>query len=462
MEAKFVSEDGKIVKMSECVGEDFLGRRVIFGKYDVVIDELGVKISGLDGSQAYYIEKALTTQYGEKLIETLVNNRDFDLTTFIKTMKLEDITAEKPSKILLSAQGMKYHEDVDEPEDIEDSEFRKVSRIVTEEQAQVIKQCVEKNPYYNFKGATDKNHGFDVEKFGLEFISHLDYGLNEYTYEQINKNPQLIEKIKNNPQVALYVASMVNEHIKIKKVIEEKADDRARNDYNYSQMDDYRFASDDEKEILLNAKQEDQKMPIFQRSYNTYEEDIHDLETLYMERMQNLMNMYENENIEMFKTIELDDLDFNIYAYNTDFRKDIIKLETLKEESVIEFLKARGNEFIVEEKEIDDLNSEQAEEKKQLLDYEEEKELVSESTIKHETTFFSKIINRIKGFFNRNKKLPPISNENQANYSANQKEKNDFVEEIKVSKSELLKPDEQEKNSEIDKIKDVKDDDIQR
>lgn len=312
--------------------------------YDVIIEEMGVVLKNLDRHQIKCIQEAQNTEYIKPLIEMIKNNPKFDLVTFVEKMNLEDISTENPSKILLSAQGTKYHEETHDVEDLKEEIYENISRIVTKEQADIIKQCVEKNEYYNFMGATDKNHGFDVETFGLNFISQLDYGLDQYTYEAINKNPELIEQIKNNSKVAQYVAQAVNEHIKRRRTIEAKVQDRER-DY-YSRMEEYEFAPDYEKEQILKAKQEDRKKDIFNRKYNTYEEDIHDVETLYMERMKDLKNMYEKGNIEMFKAIEFDDLDFGGYCWNTDFQKDIIKLETLKESDAMEYLKNSRREKI--------------------------------------------------------------------------------------------------------------------
>ena len=79
MEVKFKSEDGKILDPNNFWWE----------RGSVIIDELEIEIKGVYTDEAAYIEQAQKTEYGEILIETIINNSKFDLETFMHKMELE-------------------------------------------------------------------------------------------------------------------------------------------------------------------------------------------------------------------------------------------------------------------------------------------------------------------------------------------------------------------------------------
>lgn len=250
-------------------------------------------------------------------------------------MELEDLVSDKPSKILLSAQ------DVEESRYIDGKKvFNTHSRILTREQADILKQCLDKNGNYNFLGASPWNHGFDIETFGLDFISELNHGLDEYTYKTLLEDEKLLNEIKNNPQVATYVAKAVNEYIKMQSGIEGAMKYDAYEPYRLDWYGDHNLdslegmSSKRAREMSRRLSKEGKKF----NDYNDYEEDIEDLQTLFKERLQQLADMPKDK-IKMFEEYE----DFRFEAYeNVDEMEATINPETLVEGDVMEYLKTSG------------------------------------------------------------------------------------------------------------------------
>lgn len=305
-----------------------------FNLYDVTIDELGLVLKGMTSREISILEKAKNTEYFEPLIEMIRSNPQFDFETFGIEMKLEDIASDKPSKILLSAQGVQ--------ESYVDGKkvFDTHSRILTREQADILKQCIAKNSNYNFWGASAWNHGFDIETFGLDFISGLNHGLDEYTYKTLLEDEKLLNEIKNNPQVATYVAKAVNEYIKMQSGIE-----GAVSNYAYDSYRDHWYG--DHNLDLLEGSSWERARQMSRRlskegkkfnDYNDYEEDIEDLQTLFKERLQQLADMPKDK-IKMFD--EYEDFRFEVYQ-DLDEREVTINPETLVEGDVMEYLKTSG------------------------------------------------------------------------------------------------------------------------
>lgn len=299
-----------------------------YEKYQAVIEELGITLKNIDKWQIKCIKNAQNTEYLLPLIETIKSNPKFDLQKFEEEMKLEDIVSDTPSKILLSAQrtDLRFREG-------ESADFiqkrSKWSRIVTREQSDIIKQCIEKNNEYNVEGATEYNHGFDIETFGIDFISKLNNGLDDYTYNTIIQNKEVLEKVKANPEIANYIANAVNEYRKIQHDIEDAPKD------NWWYYEDHEYNPNlTMSENEIRRKELSKKGEKFNK-YNEYEDDIADLESLFLERLQQL----ENDEIKF---------DFEEYEYRyTSYDKGIaVDIDTLEESNAMEYLKKSGIESI--------------------------------------------------------------------------------------------------------------------
>lgn len=305
-----------------------------FNLYDVTIDELGLVLKGITSTEISILEEAKNTKYFVPLIETIRRNPQFDFKTFVMEMKLEDIESDKPSKILLSAQ--------DAAESYVDGKevFDTHSRILTREQADILKQCLAKNSNYNFLGANDWNHGFDIETFGLDFISELNHGLDEYTYKTLVEDEKLLNEIKNNPQVATYIAKAVNEYIKMKSGIEVARNNEGYDSYITEWWGDHNLDSlegttfERARQMSRRLSKEGKKF----NDYNNYEEDIEDLQTLFKERLQQLADMPKDK-IKMFE--EYEGFRFEYYE-DVDEWEVTINPETLVEGDAMEYLKTSG------------------------------------------------------------------------------------------------------------------------
>lgn len=287
--------------------------------YDVVIDELGIILKNIDGRQIKCIKNAQNTKYLLPLIETIKVNPHFDLEMFGNEMKLEDLVSSNPSKILVSAQSAN---DFDF--------FRTYSRILTREQIDILKQCINRNKDYNFLGATESNHGFDTETFGIDFISKLNNGLDEYTYNTIIQDKKLLEKIKSNLEIANYMADVVNEYMKIQHNIKN------------APKENFCYYSDYEYDPSLSIKENSQKRKELSEKngrfnhYNEYEDDIADLESLFQERLQQLD---QNGKIEEFEEFE--------YRWS-DYSDEVVtvNIDTIEEGNAMEYLKNSRKERI--------------------------------------------------------------------------------------------------------------------
>ena len=304
------------------------GKSTYYGSYDAIIDELGVILKDINNKQAKCLKSAENTEYLVSLIETIRNNPEFDLETFAEEMKLEDIVSDTPSKILVSAQSSKYSYITEDDK----KEFRTYSHILTREQYDILKQCIAKNKDYNFWGATEYNHGFDIETFGIEFISNLNDGLDEYTYDTITQNKELLEKIKTNPEISKYMANVVNEYRKIQYDIESAPKD------NFWYYDDYEY--DPKLSMQENEQRRKELSKKNQRfnEYNVYKDDIADLKSLFQERLEQLNNYPQIGEFEETK--------YRYESYDYNHERTPVDIETLREENAIEYLKHSGREKI--------------------------------------------------------------------------------------------------------------------
>lgn len=320
-----------------------------YGRYNVIIDELGVVLKDMSDMQIHILKATQNTKYFVPLIETIINNPNFSLEEFYKKMELEDLVSEKPSKILVSAQDdvEKYYVDRNGT-----TAFCTHSRILTREQADILKQCLALNSKFNFFGPNNANHGFDIETFGIEFISKLDNGLDEYTYEVLLEDEELLNELKHNPQVATYVAKAVNEYNKILYDMENNTSFFELQDlesWNDPQLDEIEGSSFFDKKAEMRKRLKAQGK-LFNK-FNGVDEDQEDLETLFRQRIQQLSHM-SREQIKMFE--EYEDYRFNMYPYKLWAKEEnpelikrhrgkvTINPETLVEGSAMEYLKTSG------------------------------------------------------------------------------------------------------------------------
>lgn len=318
----------------------------------IKIENLGIEINGLSEKEAKYIKDACKTRYGKILIEFIKNNPKFDLTRFMYEMQLEDIEKEEPSRILVSAKGIEIDEydaadlinELNEHEEEIKPKFEQnstqIDRLLLKGQAEVMKKCAEKNKYYNFYGPTQENHGFDIETFGVDFLSYLNHGLDnrvddehDYIYNTIIENPDLLEIIKNNSKAAKYMALAVNE-------------------YQYSTLRWNHF----EESMAYRSWEEAEK----------HIDDFQKLKSLFKERINECLSLQLKDEIEM------PEIDACMFCSIGDepYEYAIFHPKTLMESNSIEYLKnSRKNEIIVnniQEKTLNDYSKTQERRDEQL------------------------------------------------------------------------------------------------